>query len=65
MCVGAMIHARVDLVVFGAFEPRTGAVASIGRVHEIPELNHRLRVIGGVLEDECRSMMQEFFRERR
>jgi tRNA(adenine34) deaminase len=65
MCVGAMIHARIGLVVFGAAEPRAGALVSAARAHETPGLNHRLEVLGGVLEAECRGMLQEFFRERR
>lgn len=65
MCVGAMIHARVGLVVFGAPEPRSGALVSAARAHETPGLNHQLTVIGGVLEGECREVMQEFFKERR
>jgi tRNA(adenine34) deaminase len=65
MCVGAMIHARVGLVVYGAAEPRAGALVSSARAHEAPGLNHRLEVLGGVLEEECRAVMQEFFRERR
>ena len=65
MCVGAMIHARVGLVVYGAAEPRAGALVSAARAHDMPGLNHRLEVLAGVLEDECRVMMQEFFRVRR
>jgi tRNA(adenine34) deaminase len=65
MCVGAMIHARVGLVVYGAAEPRSGALVSATRSHETPGLNHRLNVLGGVLEDECRAIVQDFFRERR
>ena len=65
MCVGAMIHARLGLVVYGAAEPRAGAIASAVRAHETPGLNHRLSVLGGVLEDDCRAAMQEFFRQRR
>lgn len=65
MCVGAMIHARIGLVVYGATEPRSGALVSAARVHETPGLNHRLEVVGGVLEEECRALIQEFFRERR
>jgi tRNA(adenine34) deaminase len=65
MCVGAMIHARIGLVVYGAAESRTGALASAIRAHETPGLNHRLSVIGGVLEDDCRAAMQEFFKQRR
>ena len=65
MCVGAMIHARVARVVFGAAEPKAGALVSASRAHETPGLNHRLEVIGGVLEEECRQIMQAFFAERR
>jgi tRNA(adenine34) deaminase len=65
MCVGAMIHARIGLVVYGAAEPRAGALVSAARAHEMPGLNHRLEVLGGILEDECRDTMREFFRERR
>ena len=65
MCVGAMIHARVALVVYGALEPRAGALVSALRAHETASLNHRLAVLGGVLEEECRALMQDFFRQRR
>ena len=65
MCVGAMIHARIGRVVFGAAEPRGGALVSAARAHETPGLNHRLEVLGGVLEDDARALMQQFFRDRR
>ncbi len=65
MCVGAMVHARVGLVVYGAAEPKAGALASMTRAHELPGLNHRLQVIGGVLDEECRAVVQSFFRARR
>ena len=65
MCVGAMIHARVARVVFGAAEPKAGALVSASRAHETPGLNHRLEVTGGVLEEECRQIMQAFFAEKR
>jgi tRNA(adenine34) deaminase len=65
MCVGAMVHARIGLVVFGAPEPKAGALVSTMRAHEAPGLNHRLEAIGGVLEEECRAIMQAFFRARR
>jgi len=65
MCVGAMVHARVQQVVFGAPEPKAGALVSSTRAHEIAGLNHRLDVVGGVLEDECRGLMQAFFASRR
>ena len=64
MCVGAMIHARVAKVVYGAREPKAGAIESAMRAHEHPSLNHRMLAEGGVLETECRATMQEFFEER-
>jgi tRNA(adenine34) deaminase len=65
MCVGAMVHARIGLVVFGAAEPKSGALISTVRAHESPGLNHRLEILAGVLEDECRAMIQEFFKAKR
>ena len=65
MCVGAMVHARIARLVFGAAEPKAGAIESTQRAHEHPALNHRIEVTGHVLEAECRSVMQEFFKERR
>ena len=65
MCVGAMVHARVGTLVFGASEPKSGAVVSSCRAHELPSLNHRVEVVGGVLEEDCRAIIQEFFKTRR
>ncbi len=65
MCVGAMIHARISLVVFGAPEPKAGALHSMTRVHELAGLNHRLEAVGGVLQTECRAAIQAFFEEKR
>jgi tRNA(adenine34) deaminase len=65
MCVGAMVHARVATVVFGAPEPKAGALQSACQAHLLPSLNHRLDVVGGVLEDDCRAVIQDFFRQRR
>jgi tRNA(adenine34) deaminase len=65
MCVGAMVHARIARVVYGAPEPRAGALGSAVAAHETPGLNHRLMVVGGVLAGECRETIQAFFRERR
>lgn len=65
MCVGALIHARVERVVFGAPEPRAGAVASAARLLEGAQFNHRIAVLGGVLAEQCGAMMQQFFRKRR
>lgn len=65
MCIGAMIHARLARVVFGASDPKTGACGSVVRLQDIDQLNHHTLVEGGVLADECSSMLREFFRERR
>ncbi len=65
MCVGAIVHARIGTVVYGAAEPKTGAVVSTVRAAELPGQNHRFEVVSGVREDECRTLMVEFFKERR
>jgi len=65
MCVGALVHARIGTLVFGAAEPRTGAVISTVRGGDLPGHNHRFEVVAGVLEDQCRAMMQDFFRAKR
>ncbi len=65
MCVGAMVHARIARVVYGTREPKAGAIESAMRAHQHPSLNHRMEAIGGVLETECRAVMQNFFQERR
>jgi len=65
MCVGALVHARIATLVFGAAEPRTGAVISTVRGAELPGHNHRFQIVSGVCEAECRELMQEFFRVRR
>jgi tRNA(adenine34) deaminase len=65
MCVGALVHARVGTLVFGAAEPRTGAAVSTVRGGELPGHNHRFEIVGGVRDAECRELMQTFFRARR
>jgi tRNA(adenine34) deaminase len=65
MCVGAMIHARVARLVYGAREPKAGAIESAMRAHQHPALNHRMTATGGVLEEECRALLQMFFEARR
>jgi tRNA(adenine34) deaminase len=65
MCMGAMLQARVRRVIFGAFEPKAGAAGSTVDLSVIRQFNHRIEVIDGVLEDECRRLMQEFFQRRR
>ena len=65
MCVGALIHARIDQLVFGAREPRSGAVVSQQNLLESSNLNHRVRYQEGVLAEECGKIMQLFFQSRR
>ena len=65
MCAGALVHARIGTLVFGAAEPKAGAVRSVMRMLEHPALNHRVTVVAGVLGDECRGRMQAFFSARR
>jgi tRNA(Arg) A34 adenosine deaminase TadA len=65
MCVGAIVHARLAMLVFGTAEPKAGAIESTQRAHEHPALNHRFTVVSAVLAAECRSLMRKFFEERR
>jgi tRNA(adenine34) deaminase len=62
MCAGALVLARVSALVFGAWEPKTGAVGSLWDVVRDPRLNHRPEVYGGVLESECAELVRSFFR---
>ncbi|WP_436525591.1 tRNA adenosine(34) deaminase TadA [Actinoplanes sp. HUAS TT8] len=62
MCAGALVLARISTLVFGAWEPKTGAVGSLWDVVRDPRLNHRPEVYGGVLEPECAQLMRDFFR---
>jgi tRNA(adenine34) deaminase len=65
MCVGALVHARIGTLVYGAAEPRTGAVVSTVRGGELPGHNHHFEVVTGVREEECRGLIRAFFRDRR
>lgn len=65
MCAGAIVHARVSRLVFGAWDPKAGAVSSVYDVISNPRLNHRLDWQGGVLEAECAELLRSFFRSRR
>jgi tRNA(adenine34) deaminase len=65
MCAGALVHARVRRLVYGAADPKAGAVHSIMQVLNHPELNHRIEVRGGVLAGKCSEILQAFFRSRR
>lgn len=64
MCAGATVNARVERVVFGAFDKRFGAYGSLINLRELP-LNHRPEVTGGVLEEECRQILTDYFRKKR
>jgi len=65
MCAGAMVHARIRRLVYGADDPKAGAVHSVMRVLDHPALNHRIEVQGGILAGRCAELLQEFFRVRR
>lgn len=65
MCAGAMVHARIQRLVYGADDPKAGAVHSIMHVLNHPALNHRVEARGGVLAGSCAGIVQEFFRARR
>ena len=65
MCVGASVHARIGTLVYGAAEPKSGAVVSSVRAGELPGLNHRFAVVSGVREHECRELVQTFFKAKR
>jgi len=65
MCAGALVLARIDRLVFGAHDPKAGAVESLYRLVDDARLNHRVQVTGGVLAEACGSMLSEFFRAKR
>ena len=65
MCAGALVHARVENLIYGALEPRSGAVVSTAELLSNPELNHRVSVRGGVLAEPCAAVLREFFASRR
>lgn len=65
MCAGAIVHARVQRVVFGAYDPKTGAAGSVFEILNSPQLNHQVQVQGGILQDECGKILQDFFKKRR
>jgi tRNA(adenine34) deaminase len=65
MCAGAAVHARLAEIIYGADDPKTGAVRSLYRIASDPRLNHHMYVISGVLAEECSALLTEFFRSRR
>jgi len=65
MCMGAIIHARISTVVFGAFDPKWGAAGSLYNFSDDTRLNHQLEIVPGICKDECKALMQDFFRSKR
>jgi len=65
MCAGALVHARIKRLVYGADDPKAGAIHSVLQVLNHPQLNHRIEVKGGVLAGRCAEIVQAFFRQRR
>jgi len=65
MCAGAMVHARVSRVVFGATDPRAGAAGSVFNILDSKELNHRAKIVSDVLASRCSELLTKFFKERR
>jgi tRNA(adenine34) deaminase len=65
MCMGAIMNARLDTLVFGAFDPKCGAAGSVYNLPDDERLNHKITIISRIMENECRELMQDFFRERR
>lgn len=65
MCAGAMVHARISRLVYGAADPKAGAAGSVLEIANHPRLNHRIEVTPGVLAEECSELLRDFFAERR
>jgi tRNA(adenine34) deaminase len=65
MCVGAMLHARIDRLVFGAYDPKSGAAGSVIDLCEDRRLNHQVEVNGGLMEEQCAGLLKQFFESRR
>jgi tRNA(adenine34) deaminase len=65
MCVGAIVHARIGTLIYGAPEPKTGAVRSTLKLLDDPSWNHRVTVVAGLMADQCRDLLQQFFQKRR
>ena len=65
MCAGALVHTRIRRVIFGCTDPVAGAAGSVMNLLQMPALNHRCDIASGVLQDECATILQDFFRKRR
>ncbi len=65
MCIGAMIHARIKTLVFGASDPKTGAAGGVSDLINIEQHKHKMKMVSGVMETECRKLLQNFFKQKR
>jgi tRNA(adenine34) deaminase len=65
MCAGAMVHARLDRLVYAATDPKAGACGSVLSIINHPQLNHQMKLEQGVLADQCAELLRSFFRDRR
>jgi tRNA(adenine34) deaminase len=65
MCLGAIIHSRIDRIVFGAYDPKTGVCGSCANLTSEPFFNHKVEVLGGVLANNCKQLLHSFFKLRR
>ncbi len=65
MCIGAMIHARIKTLVFGALDPKTGAAGGVSDLVNIEQHKHKMDVVNGIMESECRELLQDFFKQKR
>jgi tRNA(adenine34) deaminase len=65
MCAGAIIHSRIQKLIFGAFDPKSGVAGSTTNLFTIPHINHRVRIEGGVLQEECGTLLTKFFQKKR
>jgi tRNA(adenine34) deaminase len=64
MCLGAAVHARIRKLIFGALDPKSGAVESVMKF-PLERMNHRMEIVGGVLADECSQILRDFFKKKR
>ena len=65
MCAGVLLQARIPRVVYGASDPKAGAMGSLYEMHKDPRLNHRIEILGGILGDECGRLLTDFFKKKR
>lgn len=65
MCLGAMVHSRIERLIFGAYDSRTGAISSVWQLANAPQLNHAIHWTGGILANQCAQLLTDFFKARR